>query len=219
MWTNAFARFLGAAIIVGISILLTNCKSMSASAGDPRAMTASLSDMRLLVPCADHFNQDTECHWDKSLLQTEDPRWKMKKELVRTFAGNPAKLYDVTLHVRGVVEPKNYTGGVVQFDHFQTGGEAVKNDYNVYSLTVSDPTATYVMNRNEEKVGHYTFIIDYRVTIPIRGGAKLTMGSYDSNDVAIANHEHHVVNGLESLQQPFDGQFFDVQVESIKVKN
>ncbi|HEX2583495.1 MAG TPA: hypothetical protein VHL14_00060, partial [Steroidobacteraceae bacterium] len=128
-------------------------------------------------------------------------------------------LYDVTLHVRGVVEPKNYVGGTVQFDHFQTGGEAVKNDYNVYNLTVSDPSATYVMNRNEEKVGHYTFSIDYHVTIPIRGGASVTMGSYDSNDVAIANHEHHIVDGLTDLQQPFDGQFFDIQVDSVKARD
>ena len=52
----------------------------------------------------------------------------------------------------------------MQFDHFQTGGTPVKNDYNFYSLHVSDPEATYTFNRNEEKVGHYVFAIDYRVT-------------------------------------------------------
>jgi len=212
-------RFLRHLLVAGICVLLANCQSMTTTISDQQSMMASLSGLRLQVPCADHFNQRTECHWDKSLLQIEDPRWKLKKELVRTFAGKPGKIYDVALHVRGVVEPKNYIGGTVQFDHFQTGGDAVKNDYNVYSLSVSDPAAIYVMNRNEEKVGHYTFIIDYRVTIPVRGGATVTMGSYDSNDVAIANHEHHIVDGLTDLQQPFDGQFFDIQVESIKVRN
>jgi len=219
MLKNNFNKSSGLLMVAGSCMLLMNCTSLRVSNDDQQAMKASLSDMRLQVPCADHFNQGTECHWDKSLLQTEDPRWKLKKELVRTFAGKPGRLYDVTLHVRGVVEPKNYTGGTVQFDHFQTGGEAVKNDYNVYSLAVSEPAATYVMNRNEEKVGHYTFVIDYRVTIPVQGGAQVTMGSYDSNDVVIANHEHHVVDGIASLQQPFDGQFFDIEVESVKARN
>jgi hypothetical protein len=101
-------------------------------------------------------------------------------------------------------------GGEVQFEHFQTGGEPVKNDYNFYSLVVSNPAASYVVNRNAEKVGHYTFAIDYEVTIPMRGGATVTMGAYDSNDVAIANHEHHVIAGVPPAPHIFDGQFFDV---------
>ena len=138
---------------------------------------------------------------------------------MRTFGGRKGTVYDVTLHVRGVVEPKNFTGGTVQFDHFQTGGTPVKNDYNFYSLHVSDPEATYTFNRNEEKVGHYVFAIDYRVRIPIRGGATVTMGAYDSNDVAIANHQHLMINGIPPAPAPFDGQFFQLDVESITPGN
>lgn len=186
-------------------------------APQPQNVAASLVDMRLEVPCAGaKFNADTECHWDPLLLQTADPAWKLKREIVRTFGGKASCTYDVTLHVRGVVEPKNFTGGTVNFDHFQTGGTPVKNDYNFYSLHVSDPEATYTFNRHEKKVGHYTFPIDYQVTIPVRGHAKLTMGAYDSNDVAIANHEHFVVAGLPPAPQPFDGQFFQLDVVSVK---
>jgi hypothetical protein len=180
---------------------------------------ASLGGLRLEVPCANpKFTNDTECHWDPSLLQTADPRWKLKREIVRTFSGKPGTTYAVTLHVRGVVEPKNFTGGEVQHDHFQAGGEPVKNDYNFYSLHVSDPEATYTFNRNEEKVGHYTFAIDYKVTIPIRGGATVTMGAYDSNDVSIANHQHHVVAGVPPAPAAFDGQFFQLDVVSVKAR-
>lgn len=180
---------------------------------------AGLTGLRIEVPCADHFNNDTECHWDRALLQDADSHWKMKHEIVRIFAGKPDVLYKVTLHVRGVVEPKNFTGGEVQFEHFQTRGDPVKNDYNFYSLAVSDPAASYTVNRNAEKVGHYTFPIDYHVTIPIRGGATVTMGAYDSNDVAIANHQHHVVAGLPPAPQPFDGQFFQIDVEKVQPLN
>ena len=194
---------------------------LSACAGTPARndLAASLAGLRLEVPCADHFNNGTECHWDRALLQNEDARWKLKREIVRTFGGQPGVTYQVTLRVRGVVEPKNFSGGDVQFEHFQKGGEPVKNDYNFYNLVVSDPAATYTVNRNADKVGHYTFAIDYVVTIPIRGGATVTMGAYDSNDVAIANHEHHVVAGVPPAPQAFDGQFFDVQVEKIERSN
>ena len=204
-------------IAARLSIVLLSVAPFCGTASARDKAADSLAGLRLEVPCANpKFNADTECHWDKSLLQTADPRWKLKREIVRKFAGKTRTTYDVTLHVRGVVEPKNFTGGEVQHEHFQAGGEPVKNDYNFYSLHVSDPEATYTFNRNAEKVGHYTFPIDYRVTIPIRGGAEVTMGAYDSNDVAIANHEHHVVAGAPPAPQPFDGQFFQLDVESIK---
>jgi len=198
---------------IGPILLFAGCGSTPAAHGD---LAASLAGLRLEVPCANpKFNKDTECHWDQSLLQAADPKWKLKREIVRTFGGKPGVSYQVKLHVRGVVEPKNFTGGEVQFEHFQAGGTPVKNDYNFYSLHVSDPEATYTFNRNEQKVGHYTFPIDYVVTIPIRGGATVTMGAYDSNDVAIANHEHFVVAGVSPAPAPFDGQFFQLDVESI----
>jgi len=199
------------------ALLCAGCKV--ALSVDDSDLAAGLAGLRLEVPCANpKFNNDTECHWDQSLLQTADPRWKLKREIVRTFGGKPGTTYDLTLHVRGVVEPKNFTGGEVQHDHFQVGGEPVRNDYNFYSLHVSDPEVTYTFNRNEEKVGHYTFPIDYRVSIPIRAGARVTMGAYDSNDVAIANHQHQVVSGVAPAPQPFDGQFFELDVESIKAR-
>ena len=153
-----------AGVAIG-AVLLASCATLPP--GNGAAPAASLAGLRLEVPCANpKFTQDTECHWDRNLLQTADPQWKLKREIVRTFGGKHGTTYQVTLHVRGVVEPKNFTGGTVQFEHFQTGGTPVKNDYNFYSLHVSDPEATYVFNRNEEKVGHYTFVIDYRVTNP-----------------------------------------------------
>jgi hypothetical protein len=200
--------------IAGAIALSAGCSSTMADRQDP---AASLAGLRIEVPCANpKFNNDTECHWDQGLLQTADPQWKLKREIVRTFSGRNGVVYDVAFHVRGVVEPKNFTGGTVQFEHFQSGGTPVKNDYNFYSLHVSDPEATYTFNRNEQKVGHYTFPIDYRVSIPIRSGATVIMGAYDSNDVAIANHERSVIAGVAPAPQPFDGQFFQLDVESAK---
>jgi hypothetical protein len=201
-----------------MTMLLMACSTTPSANRDP---ASSLAGLRLEVPCANpKFNNDTECHWDSSLLQTADPQWKLKREIVRTFSGKPGTLYAVTLHVRGVVEPKNFSAGEVQQEHFQIGGVPAADHYNFYSLHVSDPDANYTFNRNEEKVGHYTFVIDYHVTIPVRGGATVTMGAYDLNDVAIANHQHFVVPGVPPAPLAFDGQFFQLDVDSIKeIKN
>lgn len=191
---------------------------LSGCAGAPagKADLASLGGLRLEVPCADHFNEATECHWPRTLLQPAGSEWKLRQEISRTFTADPRTLYDVTLRVRGVVEPKNFTGGEVRFEHLQAGGSPVKNDYNFYNLEVSEPRALFTLNRNQEKVGHYTFRIDYTFTVPIRGGATVKIGAYDSNDVAIANHQHHVVPEVAPAPQPYDGQFFQIDVVSIR---
>jgi hypothetical protein len=186
------------------------------AAGAPTATgdsaAASLAGLRLEAPCkGDKFGGNTECHWDPA-LKVDDPKWKLKKEIVRAFGGTPGVVYDVTLRVLGVVEPKNFTGGTVEHEHFQAGGTPDVDHYNFYSLKVSDPAQDYTVNRHQQKVGHFLFAIDYTVTIPIRGGATVTMGEYDDNDVSIANHQNIVVPEIPPAPAPFDGQFFQIDV-------
>jgi hypothetical protein len=173
---------------------------------------ASLAGLRLEAPCnGDKFGENTECHWDPA-LKVDDPKWKLKKEIVRTLGGKPDVVYDVTIRVRGVVEPKNFTGGTVEHEHFQAGGTPDVDHYNFYSLKVSEPAQDYTVNRHQQKVGHFLFAIDYTVTIPIRGGATVTMGEYDDNDISIANHQNIVVPAVPPAPAPFDGQFFQIDV-------
>lgn len=185
----------------------------AASAASP---AGSLAGLRLEVPCkGQKFGEDdTECNWDPALKQTADPKWKLKKEITRIFAGDPAVVYDVTLRVRGVVEPKNFTGGTVLHDHFQIGGTPHVDNYNFYTVKISNPAETYTVNRHQKKIGHYVFAIDYTVTIPIRGGATVTMGGYDDNEIAIANHKGVVVPEVPPAPAPFDGHFFQLDVIS-----
>jgi len=173
---------------------------------------ASLAGLRIEVPCkGDKFGENTECHWDPALM-VNDPKWKLRTEIVKTFSGAAGVIHDVTIRVRGVVEPKNFTGGTVEHDHFQIGGTPDVDHYNFYSLKVSDPAESYTVNRNEKKVGHFLFPIDYTVTIPIRGGATVILGAYDDNDISIANHQNIVVPEIPPAPAPFDGQFFQLDV-------
>ncbi len=185
--------------------------AVAAAAGEPGA---SLRGLRLELPCkGEKFEHGEECHWDQSLAQTADPAWKLKLERAVAFGGAAGKLYDVTLRVRGVVEPKNFSDGDVKAEHFQSGGTAVTDHYNFYNIEVSEPHAVFTVNRNVEKVGHFLFALDYQVTIAIRGGAQVKLGAYDSNDIEIANHKSLSVP--EVAPTPFDGQFFQIDVISV----
>jgi Glycosyl hydrolase family 10 len=207
---------------IGLLVLVPACGSSrqcepaapvaAAPTDDP---AATLSGLRLEVPCkGPKFNEGELCHWDPALLQTVDPQWKMKREIVRTFGGTPGALYDVVLHIRGVVEPKNFTGGIVKEQHLQIGGTPVVDNYNLYNIKVSDPPATYTVNRHESKTDHFVFPIDYTITVPIRGAATVTVGAYDANDISIANYKALVVPGAPPAPDAFDGQFFQIDVVS-----
>jgi hypothetical protein len=50
-------------LLVGIALLTAGCQTKPAA---DSAAAASLAGLRLEVPCADHFNGGTECHWDRA---------------------------------------------------------------------------------------------------------------------------------------------------------
>lgn len=198
----------------GVSTSSARAATPATTAGAPEA---SLAGLRIEVPCkGDKFGENnSECRWDPALKISGDPQWKLKTELTRTFGGDPARVYDVTMRVRGVVEPKNFTGGTVQNEHFQIGGTALVDNYNFYSIKVSDPAQSYTVNRHQKKTGHFVFPLDYTVTIPIRGGATVVVGAYDDNEIAIANHQNIVVPEVPPAPAPFDGHFFQLDVVSV----
>jgi len=97
--------------------------------------------------------------------------------------GNPSTVYDVDLRVRGVVEMNSYSGGTVYTPTYvyknATGG---LTNVNRYKLIVSDPPATYYLNRGSFSEYDIT-TLDYNVTVPIRGGATISLVA-DSIDTA-----------------------------------
>jgi hypothetical protein len=60
------------------------------AARDRRFPAASLGGLRMEAPCkGDKFGENTECHWDPA-LKVNDPKWKLKKEIVRPSAARRA---------------------------------------------------------------------------------------------------------------------------------
>jgi len=151
-----------------------------------------------------------------------------------TLAGDPNTLYDVLLRVRGLVEPRRYSGGALLSPDnkwLYMGGapdpSRANNGqaYNVYQISVSDPKQDYFLNRDTDNhlgsgygPSHTTFEVDYVIPLKARGGATVSVITDDeAGSGMINNADKTVVEGVpaELLPQPWDGQFFYLEVESI----
>ena len=144
-----------------------------------------------------------------------------------TLKGDPAKTYNVTFRIRGVVEPKVYDGGRLDSaDPFvniggaptTVGRENASNQYGKFSIEVSDPKETYYLNRfHGDHRDHEVYDMDYLLTVPVKGNAALAVVFADQNQCAITNHRNKVVESLAAhvIAQPFKDQFLYVEVESV----
>ncbi|WP_437588516.1 hypothetical protein [Sorangium sp. So ce1000] len=172
---------------------------------DLLAAAASINGFRWEMPCDKDPGNSDEC--TTSTLIDES----------KTFGGTPDTVYQVTVRLRGVVEPETYKGGTPDGMHFRVGGMPDHGEYNRYSITVSDPAQVYYLN-DSPNVGHDTFKIDHTKTIPIRGGAKVSFKGEDPNHISITNFKHLVVDGVPPAPAPFNGQFIQLDVQSVEKK-
>jgi hypothetical protein len=157
-----------------------------------------------------------------------------KSRLDVVLAGDPNTVYDLSVRVRGLVEPRRYTGGALHDASnkwFYAGGAPdplKKNNghaYNIYQLAVSDPKQDYFLNRDSDDAlgggytsSHSVFKVDYLVTIKARGGATVSVITDDkAGSGMINNADKQVVEGIPAplIEQPWDGQFFYLEVQSM----
>jgi hypothetical protein len=135
-----------------------------------------------------------------------------------TFGGRPGAIHDVTLRVRGLLEPTRMEGGVAPdpaAPWFVTGGESRSPDYSQWQIEVSQPKATYTLN-NYPRTSHTIYKEDFQVTIPIAGGASVRVRTIDANDREIDNgakgkpDRQQVLEGVTDGPQP--GQMLRLDV-------
>jgi hypothetical protein len=127
-----------------------------------------------------------------------------------TMGGTSGVTYTAVLHVQGVVESKNYTGGTDQnsatslsspnMDGWRNGGTpGTNNAYNVYMLRVTNPGSTthtdYFLNSLDPPgvENHTTYGINYmtpasgNLAFTFQGGASIRIVAADSNCSMIKN--------------------------------
>jgi hypothetical protein len=147
-----------------------------------------------------------------------------------SLKGVTGQLYEVKLHFRGVVEEETYVagdagdGGPAVADGgsnpqlFQVGGSPVNTSANVYELDVDQPPQTFFLNSGMSSVS-YVVPIDYVTTIPMQGGAKLTLIADPVDGLEYSNHGQDggavTPPGVPPAPSPFDGQFVQMDVVAV----
>lgn len=167
-------------------------------------VAGSLSGLLWKLPC-------TGPHVDISC--TSDPT----VTVMTTLGGAAGVTYDVTLHFRGVVERKNYVGGCSDGNFWQTDGVDNGDIGNVYELRVSQPPQHFFLNVGSGPQNN-TVALDYVKTIRIDAGATVTLFAASKDSAELFNRDAGstpISIPSTSVEQPFDGQFIQMDVESV----
>jgi hypothetical protein len=134
-----------------------------------------------------------------------------------TLGGDSSITYNVELRFRGLVELKTYSGGLAQ-GYFRTGGSDNGDGYNVYYLEVSDPYQVYYLNDGVSNI-YYCFPLDYTATVPMQGGATVTLYATAKDNLEIVNIDSNgipiTIPDVDPYPAAYDGQFIQVDVLSV----
>jgi hypothetical protein len=189
------------------------CASGSAcDTGQCVDVAGALSGLRWELPC-------TAAH---SAVNCACPATDTKHT---TLAGTAGKSYSVTLHFRGIVEEKTYSGGTAgnatgssNPTLFISGGTPAADTWNIYSLAVSSPAQTFYLNAGASGTDQ-TRLIDYQATITMAFGALVTLTANSVENVETFNRDGSgapvIVTGVPPAPLAYDGQFVQVDVESV----
>jgi hypothetical protein len=143
------------------------------------------------------------------------------------LGGDPGVTYHVRLHFCGPVEGRKYAGcarttftndGLLCMDGTpvaMSASDQYVDTYPTYELKVSAPAHSYFVNSRDLR--DTLMKIDYSADLEVRGGASLTFSTTSRGEITFTSRQLQppiTCPGVPGLQQPFDGQFIHVTVES-----
>jgi hypothetical protein len=180
-------------------------------AGASASPAAALDKVRLECPCkpgaADHTS-DNNCNVTPQVD---------RQTFMKTMGGDPNKVYNVTLRVRGLTEPNTYKSGTLQGERFYIGGSTSTAGYTSYMMTTANPAQHFFFNYSPT-TGHMHFKLDYQVTVKIRGGSQVTFDVDGDGSVPdghqVSNFDQTVVPDVPPAPMAYDGQFVQLDVVS-----
>ena len=191
----------------------------------------NLKGWRYENPCGHvdgHSLTDGQCNsgeicWPNS----NKTRFAEKKQIA--IGGVVGHNYDVTLRVRGAIEPRDYpanckflpggspNGATISIidgcDGFANAGQVT---FNVWEFTIQEPKHTYYLNAVKLHPPHRVDAIDQNFTIRVAGGTKIDFAFDDLNGGEIRNCSV-TVQGIEPYPKAFDGNFFQIDVVDAKL--
>lgn len=139
--------------------------------------------------------------------------------------GQPGRLYDVEVRIRGVVETRNWVGGVPEAPFIVRGARSgalppESDAWNVYELRVSQPQESWALNVGSSGE-YFCHQVDSTFTFRASAGATVTLfaSAVDGNRTQILNRRDTgqpiVVPGVAPAPAAFDGQFLQLDVLSV----
>jgi hypothetical protein len=191
----------------------------------------NLKAWRYENPCGHvdgHSLTDGQCNsgeicWPNS----NKTRFAEKKQIA--IGGVVGHQYDVTLRIRGAIEPRDYpancnflpggspNGATISIidgcDGFANAGQVT---FNVWELTIQEPKHTYYLNAVKLHPPHRVDSIDQNFTVRVAGGTKIDFAFDDLNGGEIRNCSV-TVQGIEPYPKAFDGNFFQMDVVDAKL--
>jgi hypothetical protein len=184
------------------------------------AVDASAADAVISKPGSrlDHFRVVMPCPPAGSHGRACIPGEPVTRQThVLDFGGERGVLYDVRLRFCGVVDAKAYdgckAGSVPPFCIDGVPSRRSSDPTRVsWTMEVDDPLHVYSLNESLSQAG--TVAIDYSMTVPIRGGSRVTFSTASSYLKISANIAALACGAAVGLPQPYHGQFLEVLVES-----
>ena len=137
-----------------------------------------------------------------------------------TLSGATGSTYEVVLRIRGIIEPKTYTGGTAG-DGWNRDGIPANDTANIYALGISSPPATFYVNSGTTRLGSelYAEAIDFEMTIIVAGGATVQLQADSIDALQIRNIDENgvpiIVPDVPPAPDAYDGQFVQMDVVSV----
>lgn len=173
-------------------------------------LVGDLDGRLLTTPCADQPGTD-DCGgagWIVNGGNTNPCQGgSLDARTEHAIGGTPGATYNIAMHHYGVMEPKNYGGQVdreaapggpnrdeggtpTAYATASAGHTYPGSNYNTYEVHVDNEmmqeVGVYYFNADTGE-GHYTFGINYEKTIPIIGGGRIRLRTFDANCRQIKN--------------------------------
>jgi len=178
----------------------------------PAQVGGQLEGFLFLSPC-----ESQDFGHDCTLPQCQGGSKTVQRTL--QLGGEPGVVYDITIHVYGVVEPRVYQGGVRRAgpnfdpnttDFWYEGGQLPANTgtYNSYEMHVEPPVPgapnAYFLNSRTGGDTPFLIRLDYEATFPVQGGGTIRWRTFDLNCRQITNCNDNECGSLgpKPLTQP-----------------
>lgn len=186
----------------------------------------ALNGWRYENPCGavdGHTLTDGQCNSGEICWPNGNKAHFAEKKVIQ-IGGVVGHQYDVTLRIRGAIEPRDYpaactflpggpanqaTIGIIEnCDGFSNSGQV---QFNVYQFAIEEPKHVYYLNAVKLHPPHRVDSIDQTWTIRVAGGTKINFDFDDINGGEIRNCSVTVPD-IQPYPKSFDGNFFQLDV-------